>query len=105
MPNNTYDIALTIGEAKEFHLLDEIKFKYFKDYCEDDFIYGTAHYDISSDILIGENEVNIKLELDWNEGIRTHEVEIYKKYNTSSPFAMKMLEWNNEEEEEEEESE
>ncbi len=100
MSNNTYDIALTIGEAKEFHLLDEIKFKYFKDYCEDEIIYGTADYDISSDVLIGENEVNIKLELDWNEGIRTHEVEIYRRYSTSSPFAMKMLEWNNEEEEE-----
>ena len=103
MPNNTYDIALTIGEAKEFHLLDEIKFKYFKDYCEDEIIYGTADYDISSDVLIGENEVNIKLELDWNQGIRTHEVEIYRRYNTSSPFAMKMLDWINEEEEEESE--
>ena len=102
MSNNTYDISLTIGEAKEFHLLDEIKFKYFKDYCEDEIIYGTADYDISSDVLIGENEVNIKLELDWMEGIRTHEVEIYRIYNTSSPFALKMLDWINEEEEEEE---
>ena len=85
------------------NLLDEVKFKYFSDYCEDDFIYGTAEYIIDSDILIGENEVNIKLELDWNEGTRTYEVEIIRIYSTSSPFALKMLEWNNEEEEEEEE--
>jgi len=103
MSNDTYDIALTIEEAKEFHLLDEVKFKYFKDYCEDEIIYGTADYDISSDVLIGKNEVNIKLELDWMEGIRTHEVEIYRRYSTSSPFALKMLDWINEEEEEESE--
>ena len=110
MSNNTYDIALTIEEAKEFHLLDEIKFKYFSDYCEDDIIYGTADYDIrSEDTPQWENEVNIKLEFNWYGGDswsskeKTHEVEIYKKYNTSSPFAMKMLDWNNEEEEEESE--
>ena len=104
MSNNTYDIALTIEEAKEMNLLDEVKFKYFSDYCEDDFIYGTADYDIrSEDTPQWENEVNIKLELDWNEGTRTQEIEIYRRYNTSSPFAMKMLDWINEEEEEEEE--
>ena len=104
MSNNTYDIALTIEEAKEMNLLDEVKFKYFSDYCEDDFIYGTADYDIrSEDTPQWENEVNIKLELDWNEGTRTQEIEIYRRYNTSSPFAMKMLDWINEEEEEESE--
>lgn len=103
MSNDTYDIALTIEEAKEMNLLDEVKFKYFKDYCEDDFIYGTAEYIIDSDILIGKNEVNIKLKFDWNEGIQWQEVEIHRIYSTSSPFALKMLDWIREEEEEEEE--
>ena len=102
MSNNTYDIALTIEEAKEWNFLDEVKFKYFSDYCEDDIIYGTAEYIIDSDILVDVNDVNIKLELDWHEGTRTLEVEIYRRYSTSSPFALKMLDWNNEEEEEEE---
>ena len=100
MSNDTYDMALTIEEAKEMNLLDEVKFKYFKDYCEDDFIYGTAEYIIDSDILIGKNEVNIKLTLDWNEGIFWHEVEIHRIYSTSSPFALKMLDWIKEEDQE-----
>jgi len=103
MSNNTHDIILTIEDAKEFHLLDEVKFKYFKDYCEDEIIYGTAEYIIDSDILIGKNEVNIKLTFDWNEGIQWQEVEIHRIYSTSSPFALKMLDWIREEEEEEEE--
>jgi len=92
MSNNTYEIALTIENAKKYNMLDDVPYKILKNLCEDDLIFGTADFDYWSNGIRrkDENEVMIKLKIHKEiNGIQIEEaVEVIftKKYFQDSEF-------------------
>jgi len=104
---------LTIGFMKEWGILDDVKYKYFKELDDDDEIVVHVYYIDDDDRPTYCTAVfNFDLKYDCSGGSLRLEAEVTfdvkKTYNTSSPFALMLIdlqEENDKEESEEEEEE
>ena len=97
-----YTNHLTVYMMKELDLFDDIEYKYIKDIINED--VGDIEVEIE-DLdcdRIAYCKTRFKFEIDLGAGSGILKVDLAKEYNTSSPYAIMMLELEEEEEEEDE---
>jgi hypothetical protein len=105
-----YTNCLTIGQMKEWDILDEIPYKYFKRYGEDDDIEVNIYHTDDDDDRPTYCTIVFDFKLEYNcsgGSMPLYATKKFKRkitYNTSSPFALFLCSIKDEGDDEEEES-
>jgi len=96
-----YTNCLTIGQMKELDLFDNISYKYIKDIINnDDSDINVEIEDLDCDI-VAYCKTRFTFEIDLGSGNGILKVDLEKEYNSSSIFALLMLDLYDEDDEEE----
>ena len=98
-----YTNCLMISQMKELDLFDDIKYKYIKNFIKhDDDDIKVEIEDLECD-RVAWCKTRFKFEIDLGSGNGILKIDLEKEYNSSSPYALMMMDLYEEEEEEEEE--
>ena len=98
-----YTNCLTIGQMKEWDILDEVPYKYFKKNDDDDDIEVNIYHTDDEDDRPTYCTVVFEFELKYDCSTKKFKSKI--TYNTSSPFAYFMTTIQDEDDEEEDDEE